>query len=64
MHGILNAPYPFSQFICTLDAKSIVLLFQAASRWLHIVPWGIRKLVKYVKRKYGNTPIIITENGE
>ncbi|XP_057458463.1 beta-glucosidase 25 isoform X2 [Lotus japonicus] len=36
---------------------------RAASHWLHIVPWGIRKLVKYVKSKYGNTPVIITENG-
>ncbi|KAK2984762.1 hypothetical protein RJ640_004587 [Escallonia rubra] len=35
----------------------------AASRWLHIVPWGIRKLAKYVKERYGNPPVIITENG-
>uniref|UniRef100_A0A0R0JXW9 Beta-glucosidase n=1 Tax=Glycine max TaxID=3847 RepID=A0A0R0JXW9_SOYBN len=36
---------------------------KAASSWLHIVPWGIRKLVKHVKDKYGDTPVIITENG-
>ncbi|KAJ7948517.1 Beta-glucosidase [Quillaja saponaria] len=36
---------------------------QAASRWLHIVPWGIGKLVRYVKDKYENPPAIITENG-
>ncbi|KAK3021418.1 hypothetical protein RJ639_046826 [Escallonia herrerae] len=36
---------------------------RAASRWLHIVPWGIRKLAKYVKERYGNPPVIITENG-
>ncbi|KAH9651239.1 putative beta-glucosidase 41 [Citrus sinensis] len=35
----------------------------AASRWLHIVPWGIRKLARYVKHKYKNPPMIITENG-
>ncbi|XP_010644313.1 putative beta-glucosidase 41 [Vitis vinifera] len=36
---------------------------RAASRWLHIVPWGIRKLARYVKDNYGNPPVIITENG-
>lgn len=33
---------------------------RAASRWLHIVPWGIRKLARYVKDNYGNPPVIIT----
>lgn len=37
--------------------------FQAASSWLHIVPWGISKLMKHVKEKYGNPPMFITENG-
>uniref|UniRef100_A0A6N2MI41 Beta-glucosidase n=1 Tax=Salix viminalis TaxID=40686 RepID=A0A6N2MI41_SALVM len=32
-------------------------LLQAASHWLHIVPWGIHKLLKYVKDKYGNPPV-------
>uniref|UniRef100_A0A0E0LET5 Beta-glucosidase n=1 Tax=Oryza punctata TaxID=4537 RepID=A0A0E0LET5_ORYPU len=35
----------------------------AASSWLHIVPWGMFKLMKYVKEKYGNPPVVITENG-
>ncbi|KAH1032641.1 hypothetical protein J1N35_044815 [Gossypium stocksii] len=36
---------------------------KAASRWLRIVPWGIRKLARYLKDKYGNPPVIVTENG-
>ncbi|KFK27066.1 hypothetical protein AALP_AA8G330000 [Arabis alpina] len=36
---------------------------KAGSSWLHIVPWGIRKLAVYVKDMYGNPPVIITENG-
>ncbi|XP_017186393.1 putative beta-glucosidase 41 isoform X2 [Malus domestica] len=36
---------------------------RAASRWLRIVPWGIRKLARHLKDKYGNPPMIITENG-
>ncbi|KAK9938331.1 hypothetical protein M0R45_015078 [Rubus argutus] len=35
----------------------------AASHWLRIVPWGIRKLARYIKEKYGNPSVIITENG-
>ncbi|GAB2269051.1 hypothetical protein Dimus_003981 [Dionaea muscipula] len=31
--------------------------------WLYIYPDGIRDLVLYVKEKYNNPPIIITENG-
>ncbi|XP_024966551.1 putative beta-glucosidase 41 isoform X4 [Cynara cardunculus var. scolymus] len=36
---------------------------KAASSWLRIVPWGLRKLAVYIKEKYGNPPVIITENG-
>ncbi|XP_074561488.1 beta-glucosidase 25-like isoform X1 [Curcuma longa] len=35
----------------------------AASGWLHIVPWGIRKLMNYIKDNYDNPLVIITENG-
>ncbi|KAJ8532617.1 hypothetical protein K7X08_012540 [Anisodus acutangulus] len=35
----------------------------AASGWLRIVPWGIRKLMNYIKEKYGNPLVMITENG-
>lgn len=41
----------------------VCVLLQAASLWLHIVPWGFRKLVNYIKHRYGNPPVIITENG-
>ncbi|OAY70162.1 Beta-glucosidase 25, partial [Ananas comosus] len=47
-----------------LIGKEYLYNLQAASRWLHIVPWGIRKLMKHVKEKYGNPLVIITENGE
>ncbi|KAI3753854.1 hypothetical protein L2E82_25918 [Cichorium intybus] len=36
---------------------------KATSSWLYIVPWGLRKLMVYIKQKYGNPPVIITENG-
>nr|DAD35015.1 TPA_asm: hypothetical protein HUJ06_005655 [Nelumbo nucifera] len=36
---------------------------RASSIWLYIVPEGIRKLMNYIKLKYRNPTVIITENG-
>ncbi|KAH9322570.1 hypothetical protein KI387_017209, partial [Taxus chinensis] len=36
---------------------------KASSIWLYIVPRGIRSLMNYIKDRYGNPPVIITENG-
>ncbi|KAM0937059.1 putative beta-glucosidase [Dioscorea sansibarensis] len=36
---------------------------RAASPWLHVVPWGIHKLMSYIKKNYRHIPVIITENG-
>ncbi|XAR63947.1 Beta-glucosidase [Bertholletia excelsa] len=35
----------------------------AYSYWLYIVPWGLYKAVSYIKERYGNPPIILSENG-
>ncbi|EXC24933.1 Beta-glucosidase 42 [Morus notabilis] len=36
---------------------------KAASEWLYMVPWGIRKVLNYIARRYNNPPIYVTENG-
>ncbi|KAI3429192.1 uncharacterized protein J3R85_008621, partial [Psidium guajava] len=36
---------------------------RANSIWLYIVPQGMRSLMNYIKTKYGNPLVIITENG-
>ncbi|KAG9450201.1 hypothetical protein H6P81_010166 [Aristolochia fimbriata] len=36
---------------------------KGASEWFYVVPWGIRKAVNYIKDRYGNPQVIITENG-
>ncbi|KAK9060100.1 hypothetical protein SSX86_020804 [Deinandra increscens subsp. villosa] len=36
---------------------------RANSIWLYIVPQGFRSLLNYVKKRYGNPLVIITENG-
>ncbi|XP_042516538.1 beta-glucosidase 40-like [Macadamia integrifolia] len=35
----------------------------AGSIWLYVVPRGIRSLMNYIRQKYANPPVIITENG-
>ncbi|XP_031381639.1 beta-glucosidase 42 [Punica granatum] len=36
---------------------------KAASEWLYVVPWGIRKALNYIAHRYQNPPIYITESG-
>lgn len=31
--------------------------------WLKVVPWGFRKLLVWIKRRYGDLPVLVTENG-
>ena len=31
--------------------------------WLFSVPWGLRKLLNWIDRRYGKPPIYVTENG-
>ncbi|KAI3831303.1 hypothetical protein MKX03_034089 [Papaver bracteatum] len=53
------------------DSGAITLPFRsgkaigdkASSIWLYIVPSGIRSLMNYVRQKYGNPVVFITENG-
>ncbi|KAJ8754702.1 hypothetical protein K2173_010793 [Erythroxylum novogranatense] len=60
---VLQDAYSDAAVVTTPYRHGVSIGERAASRWLHIVPWGILKLVKYVKDKYGNPPVIITENG-
>ncbi|KAL8055343.1 hypothetical protein ABFX02_04G049600 [Erythranthe guttata] len=36
---------------------------KAASSWLYIVPWGLRKVLNYICTRYNNPPVYVTENG-
>jgi beta-glucosidase/6-phospho-beta-glucosidase/beta-galactosidase len=36
---------------------------QANSDWLYIAPFGMYGCVNYIKQKYGNPAVVITENG-
>ncbi|KAL5766730.1 hypothetical protein ACOSP7_017347 [Xanthoceras sorbifolium] len=45
------------------ERNGILIGKQAGSEWLHIYPKGIRALLLYVKKKYNNPLVYITENG-
>ncbi|XP_046546595.1 lactase-phlorizin hydrolase-like [Haliotis rubra] len=36
---------------------------KSGSTWLRVVPWGLRKVLNWIRNKYGDVPIYITENG-
>ncbi|XP_010032630.2 beta-glucosidase 44 [Eucalyptus grandis] len=36
---------------------------RAHSSWLYNVPWGLYKAVMYIKERYGNPTVILSENG-
>jgi beta-glucosidase/6-phospho-beta-glucosidase/beta-galactosidase len=39
------------------------MVFRAASKWLYVVPYGIRRVIKWVRDRYGDIPMYVTENG-
>ncbi|KAK4789952.1 hypothetical protein SAY86_017256 [Trapa natans] len=61
--GLLNDSIADSGAI-TLPFKGLEAIGDRAnSIWLYIVPHGIKSLMDYIKTKYGNPLVIITENG-
>ena len=36
---------------------------ETGSSWLRVVPWGLRNLLQWIKKTYGNPPVYVTENG-
>jgi lactase-phlorizin hydrolase len=38
-------------------------VFRSGSDWLHVTPFGIRKVLNWFKYQYHNIPLYITENG-
>ncbi|ESO84673.1 hypothetical protein LOTGIDRAFT_131754, partial [Lottia gigantea] len=64
---ISNHPNPYSKpgLENDKDIKSFKDLSwpRSNSNWLAVNPWGMRKILNYVKTRYNNPPIYITENG-
>ncbi|XP_050236749.1 beta-glucosidase 40-like isoform X2 [Mercurialis annua] len=60
---LILGDYPRSMKSRVKDRLPTFSKIEAYSIWLYIVPGGMRSLMNYIKNKYGNIPIMITENG-
>lgn len=56
-----NLIMPFSQM--HYRQNGMFIGFQGAPEWLYAVPWGLTKSLLYVKQRYNNPEVYITENG-
>eukprot|EP00624_Nannochloropsis_granulata_P003078 evm.model.NODE_25690_length_16931_cov_16.617329.2 len=61
MGGSWGADSYTAQTATSIDGVQIGAL--ADSGWLHVVPWGFRKMLNWVAERYGNPGIYVTENG-
>ncbi|KAL8480724.1 hypothetical protein ACS0TY_027314 [Phlomoides rotata] len=61
--GLHNGSLSDSDAFITPIANGKPTHERANSAWLYIVPSGIRSLMNYIRQKYGNPLVIITENG-
>ena len=43
--------------------RCIDYFFRTGSDWFRVYPYGMRRILNWIKRSYGNIPIYITENG-
>lgn len=37
--------------------------WKPGSGWLRVTPWGMKSMLEYIRDRYGNPEVIITENG-
>uniref|UniRef100_A0A3Q2CJ91 beta-glucosidase n=1 Tax=Cyprinodon variegatus TaxID=28743 RepID=A0A3Q2CJ91_CYPVA len=45
------------------EADSDRTWIESGSSWLKMTPFGLRRLLRFIKEEYRNPPIVITENG-
>ncbi|KAG5134273.1 hypothetical protein JHK82_025461 [Glycine max] len=61
-HNLLS--FVFLAYMNIEDAKNGVPIGpRANSYWLYNVPWGMYKSLMYIKERYGNPTVILSENG-
>ena len=49
--------------ILLLKYDFYVHLFRSGSSWLKVTPFGMRKILNWLKKEYHNVPVYVTENG-
>ncbi|KAH9321277.1 hypothetical protein KI387_015916, partial [Taxus chinensis] len=60
----MNTSYTLdSRANLTAERNGVLIGPVGGSSWLHVYPRGIKDLLNYIRSKYDNPPIFITENG-
>ncbi|MCO5557338.1 hypothetical protein L7F22_010901 [Adiantum nelumboides] len=62
IHNI-NQDGQFDVSCRSLLLQYLLKFFSPGAAWLYVVPWVFKKLLDYIRVRYNNPPIIITENG-
>lgn len=63
-HKVVNATFMVDMRVNLLSVRNgIPIGPKAASDWLYVYPRGLRDLLLYIKMKYHNPLVYITENG-
>ena len=60
--GMSGRPQPWEITLFS-ESSTAPIGKEAQSNWLHVVPWGLEKVLLHIKEKYNDPEIIITENG-
>ena len=51
-------------FFTYLSSLTLRLFFgRTQAGWLRVNPWGLRSLLRWVRDRYNNPPLYVTENG-
>ena len=51
------------QFNLTIKEIKRFCHYRSGSSWLKVTPFGMRKILNWLKNEYNNTPVYVTENG-
>ena len=58
-----EGPTPSAETHITNVRDGVPIGERADSEWLYVVPWGLRRLLNYINKRYHHPVIYITENG-
>lgn len=45
------------------NKKVSLTVNRSGSNWLRVTPFGMRKILNWLKKEYNNVPVYVTENG-